>query len=120
MAQHNLFGQEAEKRALAYLKQKNYKLLRKNYRFGKAEVDLLIQKRETLVCVEVKTRSTAFFGSPEQFVSPKKIKLLEGAVDHFIAENKLDLEVRFDIIAFTVHASYWELKHIKNAFYSWE
>lgn len=45
MAQHNLFGQEAEKRALAYLKQKNYKLLRKNYRFGKAEVDLLMQKK---------------------------------------------------------------------------
>jgi Holliday junction resolvase-like predicted endonuclease len=45
---------------------------------------------------------------------------LVGAVDHFIAERQLDLEVRFDIIAFTVKGSQWELKHIKQAFYPWQ
>jgi putative endonuclease len=45
---------------------------------------------------------------------------LVGAVDYFIAEHQLDLEVRFDIIAFTVKWSQWELNHIKQAFYPWQ
>ena len=120
MAEHNLFGREAEKRALDYLTANDYILLRKNYRFRKAEVDLLMQKDDLLICVEVKARSTNFFGAPEQFITSKKIRLLVGAVDHFIAERQLDLEVRFDIIAFTVKGSQWELKHIKQTFYPWQ
>ena len=120
MAQHNFFGQEAEQRALQYLIKKGYRLLKQNYRFGKAEVDLLMQKDQLLICVEVKARSTDFFGSPEQFVSSKKIKLLVGAVDHYISSNQLDWEVRFDILAFTVKGEHWKVKHIKNAFYAFE
>ncbi|MDA9851637.1 YraN family protein [Flavobacteriaceae bacterium] len=120
MAQHNLFGQEAEQRALHYLKQQGYTLLKQNYRFGKAEVDLLMQKDDNLICVEVKARSTDFFGTPEQFVSSKKKKLLVGAVDHFISSFEMNLEVRFDIIAFTIKQNQWKLKHIKNAFYAFE
>ena len=64
MAQHNRFGNEAEEKALDYLLQKGYTLLEKNYRYGLAEVDLLMQKKEKLICVEVKARSTDFFGTP--------------------------------------------------------
>lgn len=120
MAEHNLFGKEAEERALEYLKANAYTLLKKNYRYRKAEVDLLMQKEDLLICVEVKARSSTFFGAPEQFISSKKIRLLVGAVDHFIQENQLDLEVRFDIIAFTVKGKQWKLNHIKQAFYPWD
>ena len=51
MAQHNLFGQKAEQRALQYLIKKGYRLLKQNYRFGKAEVDLLMQKDQLLICM---------------------------------------------------------------------
>jgi putative endonuclease len=51
MAEQNLFGKEGEKRALDYLTSNDFILLRKNYRFRKAEVDLLIQKDDLLICV---------------------------------------------------------------------
>ena len=100
MAQHNRFGNEAEEKALDYLLQKGYTLLEKNYRYGHAEVDLLIlmQKKEKLICVEVKARSIDFFGTP----------------------HELDLEVRFDVIALTRKKDKWFINHIKNAFYAWE
>ena len=47
MAEHNLFGREAEKRALDYLTANDYILLRKNYRFRKAEVDIFNTLQET-------------------------------------------------------------------------
>ena len=118
MAEHNLLGAEAERKALAYLSEKGYQLLKKNYRFQKAEVDLIMQQDTTLICVEVKARTTDFFGAPEQFISSKKIKLLVRAMDHYLTENTLDMEVRFDVIACTVKGNKWTLKHIKNAFYS--
>ena len=75
MAQHNLFGQEAEQKALSFLVDKGYVLLEKNYRFGKAEIDLLMKHQDILICIEVKARSTDFSGTPESFISSKKIKL---------------------------------------------
>ena len=120
MAQHNLFGKQAEERVLSFLIEKGYIFLEKNYRYRHAEVDLLVRHKNELICVEVKARSTTFFGTPESFISSKKIKLLVQAVDHFIEENELDLEVRFDVIALTRKKDEWFINHIKNAFYAWE
>lgn len=72
MAQHNHFGNEAEQKALDYLLQKGYTLLEKNYRYGHAKVDLLMQKKKKLICVEIKARSIDFFGTPESFICLKK------------------------------------------------
>lgn len=120
MAQHNLFGQEAEKKAAQYFTEKGFTLLEQNYRYGKAEVDLLLHKDDILICVEVKARSTDFFGTPESFISSKKIKLLVGAVDHYLQENNLDWEVRFDVMAYIVKNNQWIEKHIEDAFHAWE
>lgn len=73
MAQHNLFGQEAESKALSFLTNKSYMLLEKNYRFGKAEIDLLMKDDNILVCVEVKARTKDFFCSSESFIIKKKL-----------------------------------------------
>ena len=51
MAEHNLFGKEAEAKAKAYLLNKGYALLEQNYRAGRAEVDLLMQKKEKLIYI---------------------------------------------------------------------
>ena len=101
MAQHNRFGNEAEEKALDYLLQKGYILLEKNYRYGHAELDLLMQKKEKLICVEVKARRTNFFRTPQSFISSKKIQLIVSVVDHYIEVSDLDLQVRFDVIAIT-------------------
>jgi len=120
MAEHNILGVEAERKALTFLSEKGYQLLQKNYRFQKAEVDLIMQQGTTLICVEVKARTNDFFGTPEQFVSSKKIKLLVRAMDHYLKENTIEMEVRFDVVACIVKGNKWFLKYITNALYSFE
>ena len=67
--------------------------------------------------VEVKTRSTPDFGNPQDFVKPKQIQLLVKAMDHYVTENDLDVEVRFDIIAIIKNKQGTNIEHIENAFY---
>jgi len=115
MAEHNELGKEGEKEAIAYLKKNGYEILENNYRFKKAEIDIIALKEE-LVVVEVKTRSTDYFGNPEEFVTTKKKKLLVEAIDNYIIEKDLDVEVRFDIIAILKKGNLFEVDHIEDAF----
>ncbi len=117
MATHNVLGKAAETMAVRLLKEKDYTLLERNYRHGKAEVDIIALKEEVLVVVEVKARTSDYFGAPESFVTPKKIKLLVQAVDAYLQERDWDIEVRFDIIAFKKTGQKWVHEHIENAFY---
>ena len=117
MATHNELGIEGEKLAVAHLKSHGYEILETNYRFQKAEVDIIAQKAEILAVVEVKTRTSADFGNPEEFVNKKKIKLLVKAVDNYINDNDLDVEVRFDIIAILLQKNDVTINHIEDAFY---
>jgi len=116
MAAHNELGKKGEQLAIEYLIKKEYKILERNYRYKKAEVDILAQKEDELIVIEVKTRSTNHFGNPEEFVNYKKIKLLTEAVDYYINERDLDVEVRFDIIGITDSKPNPKLTHIKDAF----
>ena len=117
MAQHNELGKEGEEMAVNYLQKNGYTILERNYRFQKAEVDIIAQLKETLAIVEVKTRSTADFGNPQDFVKPKQIQRLVLAVDEYVSVNSLDVEVRFDIIAIIKEDKTVKLEHLENAFY---
>ena len=116
MAEHNELGKKGEQLAIDFLIEKEYKILEKNYRFQKAEVDIIAQKDTVLAVVEVKTRSSNYFGNPQDFVNPKKIKLLISAIDNYITERNLDVEVRFDIIAIIKQQNTFEIEHLKDAF----
>ena len=111
------FGKEAEKRAADYYCNLGFQILQKNYCYRKAEVDLIVQKDNLLVVVEVKARSSTYFGDPQSFVSKKKIQLLVMATDAFIQQRDLAVEVRFDIISYTLERGEWKLEHLPNAFY---
>jgi putative endonuclease len=78
---------------------------------------LIVQKDNLLVAVEVKARSSTYFGDPQSFVSKKKIQLLVMAIDAFIQQRDLAVEVRFDIISYTLIRGEWRLKHLVDAFY---
>ena len=110
-------GVFGERLAVEFLISKGYRILAQNYRFKKAEVDILAQKDNCLAAIEVKTRSTAAFGAPEEFLKPAQIQRIIKAVDHFVISNDLNLEVRFDIIAIVLASKIPEIDHIKNAFY---
>ncbi|WP_299670478.1 YraN family protein [uncultured Polaribacter sp.] len=116
MAEHNELGKKGEKLAIDFLLKNDYKILEKNYRYLKAEVDIIAQKENTLAIIEVKTRSTDYFGDPQDFVNPKKIKLLLSAIDYYVIEKDLDVEVRFDIIAIIHQNKTTKIEHLEDAF----
>ena len=99
MAQHNELGKKGEELAVGFLLKNGYKILERNYIFQKAEVDIIARKEDTLAVVEVKTRSTNYFGNPEDFLKPEQIKNLVKAVNEYVTVYDLEVEVRFDIIS---------------------
>jgi putative endonuclease len=111
------FGKAAENRAAQFLQEKGYTVLTRNFRYLKAEIDLIARKENTLSIVEVKARTSSYFGAPESFVSKKKMNLLIQAADYYVQNRNLDVDVRFDIIAILFHMGKWKIKHIKGAFY---
>ena len=120
MAKHNELGKKGEQLAIDFLIKKGYKIKDKNWRYLKAEVDIIAQKDEILAVVEVKTRSTEYFGNPQDFVNPKKIKLLVKAIDEYVISKDLDVEVRFDIIAIINKNNQFTIEHLEDAFLYFE
>ena len=117
MAQHNELGRKGEELAVGFLVKNGYVIRDKNWRYQKAEVDIIAEKDGVLAVVEVKTRSSIDFGNPQDFVNPKKIKLLVAAIDEYVVSKDLDIEVRFDIIAIVNQNNKFIIEHLEDAFY---
>lgn len=118
MAKHNDLGRKGEELARQHLEAAGYEILDENWRFGKAEVDLIAYLQKTIIFVEVKTRTGNAFGEPEDFVDAAKQKLLVSAADEFIELMNFNGEARFDIIAilFDKQGNHY-LNHIQDAFW---
>jgi putative endonuclease len=116
MAKHNELGALGEALAVEFLQKNKYKIVERNWRFKKAEVDIIAQKNNVLAIVEVKTRSSDYFGNPQDFVNQKKIKLLVEAVNEYVNAKNLDVEVRFDIVAITKSQNNFDIEHLEAAF----
>jgi len=117
MAEHNDLGKLGEELAVDFLEKNGYKILDTNWTYDKAEIDIIAKKETILAVVEVKTRSSLDFGLPQEFVKPKKIQLLVKAINEYVNQNDLDLEVRFDIVAIHKENSNFVIEHIEEAFY---
>lgn len=117
MAHNTRLGKEGEDAAEAYLKAKGYQVLERNYRYRRAEVDVIACKEKVLVLVEVKTRSTHLFGYPEEAVSAAKEKMLLSAADHYIEETNWQHDVRFDIISILWQQGKPQIWHFEDAFH---
>ncbi len=117
MGKHNEFGKHGEQLAVDFLIDKGYEILQRNYRFQKAEIDIIAKKNETLAVVEVKSRSTDFLENIADTVGKKKISLLVSAANEFVIANDLDVEVRFDIITILKKGEIFVIEHLKDSFY---
>lgn len=121
MAEHNDLGKLGEDLAAAHLEENGYTIRERNYVANKAEIDIIAEKDSILAIVEVKTRSNLDFGSPQDFVKPKKIQLLIKAVNAYINDREKDfqedLEIRFDIIAIHKTSESIAIEHLTDAFY---
>jgi len=117
MAEHNEIGKAGEELAVKFLQANGYQILERNWFFQKAEIDIIALKEKILAAVEVKTRTSTAFGLPQDFVNPKKIRLLVKAVNEYVVVNNLDVEVRFDIIGINKQSDVFVTEHFENAFY---
>lgn len=94
-------GEHGERRAANFLVSLNYQILDTNVRLGTHEIDLIARDMQTgeLVFVEVKTRSSAAFGSPTAAVSKKKVHSLRAVARQYMREKRISGDYRFDIVA---------------------
>ena len=106
-------GRQGEDQAEEYLKGKGYEIIERNYRYKRAEIDLIAVYGNTLVFVEVKARSNNRFGFPEEAVNSKKQRNIMEAADQYIHEKNWLHPIRFDIIAILNKT---ELRHFEDAF----
>jgi putative endonuclease len=113
-------GSEGERLAYDFLVKLGYKILEKNWRSGKAEVDLIAQHNNTLIFVEVKTRSTNFFAQPEASVDAHKQKMLAKAAGDYLEQNNLTGEIRFDVISIILKEPDNEVVHFEDAFFPYD
>ena len=117
MAKHNALGNKGEQLAVEFLEKNNYLVLERNWRSGKSEIDIIAQQAHRLIFVEVKTRSSTYFGTPETFVTAKKqAQLVKGAIE-FMHKVQHDGAIRFDIIAIVIVKESIEINHIEDAFF---
>ncbi|TLP76965.1 YraN family protein [Maribacter sp. ACAM166] len=117
MGKHNEFGKEGEQIAVEHLIKNGYNIRYQNYRYLKAEIDIIAQKKDILAIVEVRSRSSDYIENIAETVTSKKIKLLVMAANHYVTNNDLDVDVRFDIITVLKNKSRFELEHLEAAFY---
>lgn len=117
MAEHNDIGKTGEEMAIKLLREKGYKILEQNWHYGREEIDLIAMDGDTLVIVEVKTRTTSWFGEPEFAVTRSKQKALIRAAEGYIIRNNLNLDTRFDVVSIVISPQEKKIEHIEDAFY---
>ena len=116
MAQHNKLGKEGELIAFMFLQREGLKVLHSNWRYQKAEVDIIAQDGNFLVFIEVKTRTSKKFGKPAQAIDKKKESLYKDAAEAYIEQYSSDLEIRFDAVSIVIDKDNIEIEHIPAAF----
>jgi len=117
MGDSYLLGRLGEETAARFLQQAGYEIIARNFRFLKAEIDLIARRGDILAVVEVKTGTGPALERVLEAVNRRKRERLIQAADHFIISNQLQVETRFDIIWVTRVRGKLKLEHIENAFY---
>jgi len=106
-------GRQGERLAEEYLRDKGYRILERNYRNRLGEVDIICQDSNTIVFVEVKTRSQTLFGRPEEAVTRAKRAKIERLSQWYLAEKRLeDSDVRLDVVSVRLDSGLESVEHI--------
>ena len=121
MADHTDFGKKAENLAADYLQKKGYDILVRNFRYQKAEIDIIAEFQNTIIIVEVKARGIDALIEPHEAVNKRKIRLIVSAADEFMKERHSEQNVRFDIISVLPDKNKeLVITHLENAFESFD
>jgi putative endonuclease len=113
---HQELGKQAERLVAKYLQGLGFKIVACNYRYRKAEIDLIVEKDDCLVFVEVKARTSIQFGYPEEFVSAHQQKLIHAAAENYLLVHRWNQAIRFDIVAVLQKKRTHHISHFEDAF----
>ena len=116
MADHNELGKEGERIAVDYLRKKGFTILKQNYRFKRAEVDIITMYKDVLRIIEVKTRQSHYMAGPEITVTKKKQKAIIRVANAYVDECDYDGETQFDIISIVLNENNLSLEHLEDAY----
>jgi putative endonuclease len=117
MGKHNILGKDGEEAAVNYLIENGYNVLHRNWRSGHYELDIVAEKGDVLVSIEVKTRHSDTFYRPDEAVNRSKIRRLVRATDVYVKLFHIHKQVRFDVIAIVGDADDFKIEHIEEAFF---
>lgn len=121
MSKNSDIGNKGEDFASEYLLSLGYTILERNWRYSRAEIDLIAKDEEILVFIEVKTRSSDTYGQPEEFISDYQQELIFKAAQRYMDKIGHDWEIRFDTISILVKEKFewkdYDLKHIKDVYH---
>ncbi|RMA97647.1 YraN family protein [Hydrogenothermus marinus] len=106
-------GKEKENIAKEYLKNKGYQILATNFYSKFGEIDIIAKDKNTLVFIEVRSKSYEAFGLPEETIDKPKIQKIIKTAQLFIEKENIDYdEIRFDVISILND----KINHIESAF----
>lgn len=116
------FGKEGEDLAEELLRSKEFKIVERNYRFGKTgEMDIIAEDPQTLqlVFVEVKSRKNLEFGDPVLAITKNKMAQLKKVATAYLYDKEIkEIDCRFDVVTVLFRGKLKpEIKHYVNAFY---
>jgi putative endonuclease len=118
MHARSLLGCDGEAAAASLYRGLGFRVVDRNYRAGRGEIDLVVRRGDTLVFVEVKTRRSDRWGLPAEAVGAAKQAQLKRLAAAWLGEHKPGyVEVRFDVVSVIVRAGREaEVTHIPDAF----
>lgn len=119
MATTKEIGDKGELLAAEYLAKEGYVLAEKNWRFKRAEIDLIMREGEVLVFIEVKALSYSYYRRPEEAVDARKEAMIIDAAQRYMEQVGHEWEIRFDIISIILDKKLEikELEHFKDVFF---
>ncbi len=118
MARQQIIGKKGEDIAVEFLTAQGYLILERNWRIGKAEIDIIAKDGNILVFAEVKSRSSNHYGSPEERISAYKENLIFDAAGRYMQLTGHEWEIRFDIVSILFEKeSLPVINHYKDAFF---
>ena len=110
-------GKSGEDLASRFLVKNGFTILARNYRFERAEIDIIAEEGEDLVFIEVKTRRSNAYGTPEEAVTEEKQEQIRSAAEGYLVQHDIDdRPCRFDVVAIELKEGTTEIRHVRDAF----
>jgi len=118
---HNntLVGQQAEDHAVRFLESRGFEILDRNWRFQRAEIDIIARRTSIIHFIEVKSRRSVYFGEPETAVDLEKTARIIDAANAYMRTTGHDWAIQFDIIAIVLDGDQRPsvLKYLEDVFF---